>query len=117
VRRLHLTDCDIGDEHLLHLAPLGKLMELGLSKNHVTDAGLAQLAGLTKLRTASLTKNQIGDAGLAHLAGMTGLKQLFCRIIPSRTKDLCISARSNRWKCSASPARKLPTPGCLASQI
>ena len=77
IRSVSLTTCQIGDEHLKHLAGLRRLEVLGLHEGQITDQGLANLAHLTELRSLVLSKNQIHGEGLKHLSGLVKLTGLY----------------------------------------
>jgi hypothetical protein len=77
VRHISFYACQIGDEHLKHLAGMRLLELLNLSEGQITDQGLSNLAHLTELRTLALAHNQIHGDGLKHLAGLAKLTSLF----------------------------------------
>ena len=77
VRHISFYACQIGDEHLKHLAGMRLLELLNLSEGQITDQGLSNLAHLTELRTLALSHNQIHGDGLKHLSGLVKLTGLY----------------------------------------
>ena len=77
IRHISFYACQIGDDHLKHLAGMRLLELLNVSEGQITDQGLSNLAHLTELRTLALSHNQIHGDGLKHLAGLANLTSLF----------------------------------------
>jgi len=86
--RITLTNCSIGDAHLVHFAGLHHLDHLDLRCNSITDAGLVHLGGLQKLETLSLPQNQIRGDGLMRLGGVSQLMKLFLQDNPLSDENL-----------------------------
>ena len=76
IRSVYFYACQIGDEHLKHLAGMRLLELLSVGEGQITDQGLSNLANLTELRTLDLSHNQIHGDGLKHLAGLAKLTGL-----------------------------------------
>ncbi len=55
----------------------GEIVEVNLSNTQITNRGLMHLAGLTSLRVLGLGATQITGTGLVHLAGLTSLEELW----------------------------------------
>ncbi len=73
---LHLTDKDITDAVLVHVAGIPDVVWLNLRGTKITDAGLANVGKLTSLTRLHLELTGIGDAGLAHLKSLANLEYL-----------------------------------------
>src|SRR5690242_14779615 len=71
-----LSNINVQDKGLAHLAPLTGLKELRLAQTKVKGPGLAPFVNL---RFLDLTDTPFGDAGVASLAGMTALDKLYLR--------------------------------------
>jgi hypothetical protein len=77
LQELNLSNVELKDSDLAHIAGLKHLERLNLSGSTVTDAGLAHLKNLTNLTYLNLFNTKITDAGLKHLHGLTNLKSLY----------------------------------------
>jgi Leucine-rich repeat (LRR) protein len=66
----------IFDGGLQHLSSMRQLTSLNLWRVNITDSGVEHLAGLTNLESLNLDNTQISDSGLQHLSRMTKLKFL-----------------------------------------
>jgi hypothetical protein len=66
----------VTDAGVAHLAGLGRLKNVHISKSKITDESLALLSGLPRIETLSLQDNHFSDAGLARLKGKGRLKRL-----------------------------------------
>ena len=77
VRHISFYACQIGDEHLKHLAGMRLLELLNVGEGQITDQGLANLYHLTELRILALSKHQIRGDGLKHLSGLVKLTGLY----------------------------------------
>lgn len=82
LRRLELSDVELGQAGLQHLRGLTELRVLVLRDGALTDAGLASLAGLTELEELDLAANELTDRGLASLVGLRRLERLVLRYNP-----------------------------------
>ena len=72
----HLTDGQVGDDHLKPLANMPLLVSINLRGTAITNAGLAHLKQAKSLKRLHLEKTQITDEGLAHLAALENLEYL-----------------------------------------
>ena len=72
----HLTDGDVGDDHLKPLANMPLLVSVNLRGTKITNAGLAHLKGVKSLKRLHLEKTTVTDEGLAFLAGLENLEYL-----------------------------------------
>ena len=73
---LHLTNKEVTDEVLVHVAAIPNVAWLNLSGTKITDAGLANIANMKTLTRLHLELTDVGDAGLAHLRGLENLEYL-----------------------------------------
>ena len=73
---LELTATCIGDEGLTAIKGLANLQSLGMSYSRVTSSGLKFLKGLNKLREIWLSGTGVDDSGLENFAEMSLLVQL-----------------------------------------
>jgi len=76
LREVTLTDPQISDAGLAHLAGLTKLQELVLHGEKIGDADVAHLSELTELRLLYLLMTNVSDAGLVHLKKLKNLQTL-----------------------------------------
>ena len=77
LRQLRVSQTQISDQGLAHLAKLKSLTILDLSENsQISDTGLRHLAGMNQLQNLNLWRVNIMDSGIAHLAGLTNLASL-----------------------------------------
>ncbi len=96
LRRITLTNCVIGDQHMVHFSKLRLIESLDLKSNQITDTGLLQLRGMLRLETISISQNHIRGDGLQHLGGLKRLKQLFLHDNPVADDNLAhIGALTN----------------------
>ena len=108
-----LTDAEVDDGFLIHLAELRSAQSVWLNSKQATDAGLAHVVGLTDLRelgisparnsgitvdstiawryqhTPRLTNTGLTDDGLEHLAGLSSLTALW--LPPTQISDAGLS--------------------------
>jgi len=73
---INLSDSEVGNADLVHLALMPNVKELRLGDTKIGNKGLAYLEPLTKLRYLSLFNTNVSDAGLVHLRGMENLSYL-----------------------------------------
>ncbi|QDU63997.1 Leucine Rich repeats (2 copies) [Planctomycetes bacterium Pan216] len=76
LRRLDLSDTNIGDVGLEHLTSLGDLEKLDLHSTRITDAGLAKITSLSKLKHLDVGGPGVTDACLEHVGQVTSLEWL-----------------------------------------
>ncbi len=76
IQNLQIRECDLTDEHLVHIAGLRQLTVLLLDDGQITDQGLVNLAKLSGLEQLQISNNQIHGSGLKYLVGLTNLKHL-----------------------------------------
>lgn len=76
LERLMLRDTQVTDAGLVHVANLKGLTSLWLDGTQITDAGLVHLIGLTRLDFLILSNTPVTDAGLVPLANLKGLTYL-----------------------------------------
>jgi Leucine-rich repeat (LRR) protein len=74
---LNLRGAEITDGGLENIAKQQTLTRLHLEKTKITDKGLEHIKGLTNLEYLNLYGTEITDAGLAQLEGLTKLKSLY----------------------------------------
>ena len=67
LRRLSLTDSDLGDSGLSGLSDLPRLETLDLSMTRVTDAAVERLAAMKGLRTVNLVNTKLSAAAVKRL--------------------------------------------------
>lgn len=79
LRRLDLSDTQVGDEGMQHLIGLDRLNDLRLSGTGITDRGLETIGRLDSLEYLELNRTGITDAGLEHLADLVILDYLDLR--------------------------------------
>jgi Leucine-rich repeat (LRR) protein len=80
IQFLDLSDTDVTDAGLAHLAGVTTLLRLELNGTKVSDAGLKNLATLPNLQVLGLYKTKITDEGLKkHLSKLTMLQSLNLR--------------------------------------
>lgn len=72
----HLTDGDVGDDHLKPLANMPLLVSVNLRGTKITNAGLVHLKDVKSLKRLHLEKTAITDEGLANLSGLENLEYL-----------------------------------------
>ena len=77
LEELYLSEVQVGDSRLEHLAGLPNLQVLTLSGTLVTDKGMRSIGELASLQELSLTDTRIGGEGLKHLHSLTNLKRLW----------------------------------------
>ncbi len=73
---LDLSESDLNDAGLEHIAGLIELRDLSLVGTQVTDAGLVHLKRLPRLEHLDLSGTKVTDAGLVHLRKMRHLQWL-----------------------------------------
>ena len=73
---VEMTDPDLADDAIVHLAGLHNLQWLKIGKCQVTDAGMKHLVGLARLRRLYLYDLDLTDAALAHLGKLANLEVL-----------------------------------------
>jgi len=77
LRQLRVSQSQISDQGLEHLAKLKSLAILDLSENsQIFDGGLQHLSGMRQLTSLNLWRVNITDSGVEHLAGLTNLESL-----------------------------------------
>jgi internalin A len=76
LKKLDLSDSQVADADLKHLAKLPSLKGLSLWDTKIADAGLKHLIKLTSLTNLGLGGTRITDAGLKHLAEIASVKFL-----------------------------------------
>jgi hypothetical protein len=77
LRILMLTDWQVSDAGIAHLAGLTSLESLRLAGNNsISDRGLASLRRLTNLKSLSLSETQLTDAGMRSLTAFAELAML-----------------------------------------
>ena len=77
LKTLRVSQTQISDLGLEHLAALKSLEKLDLSENsQIFDGGLMHLSGMTQLKWLNLWRVAISDLGVMHLAGLTNLEWL-----------------------------------------
>lgn len=75
--QLNLRGQEITDDGLPHIAGQKGLVKLHLEKTKITDKGLETIKGLENLEYLNVYGTEIGDAGLAHLENLKKLKALY----------------------------------------
>jgi hypothetical protein len=86
---LAVSETQVTDQGLQHLARLTRLEKLDLSDTKITDPGLVHLAGLTELRELNLLQSHgIKGDGLKYLANLKKLEQL---LLPSNVNATAIA--------------------------
>ncbi|MCK8492027.1 ribonuclease inhibitor [Spirosoma sp. RP8] len=88
---LKVSDTEVTDAALTHIAQLKNLQKLHLEQTKVTDAGLKQLAGLTHLEYLNLYGTAVTDAGLNELTKLKHLKTVYLwqtKVTPQRLASL-----------------------------
>ena len=73
---LHLTDKEVTDAVLPHVAGIPNVAWLNLRGTKITDAGLANVGKMPSLTRLHLELTGVGDAGLAHLKSLANLEYL-----------------------------------------
>ena len=68
---------EFGDREAKCLQEVPNLISLSLSNTQVSDAGLRHIAGLTNLKLLHLQNTQVSDAGLEHIEGLRNLIFLY----------------------------------------
>ncbi len=77
LRQLRVSQSQLSDQGLEHLAKLKSLTVLDLSENsQIFDGGLQHLSGMRQLKSLNLWRVNITDLGIEHLAGLTNLESL-----------------------------------------
>jgi hypothetical protein len=82
----------VTDAGVAHLAGLGRLKNVHISKSKITDESLAVLSGLPRMEKLSLQNNHFSDAGLARLKGKGRLKMLAIGLGDFRVTDAGVAA-------------------------
>jgi hypothetical protein len=82
----------VTDAGVAHLAGLGRLKNVHISKSKITDESLALLSGLPRMEKLSLQDSHFSDAGLARLRGKERLKQLAIGLGDFRVTDAGVAA-------------------------
>lgn len=72
----HLRGRQLTDDDLRHVAKLGNVAYLNLSRTQIRGAGLRHLQGLNQLRRLHLEQTAVDDSGVSHLAGLQNLEYL-----------------------------------------
>ena len=88
---LDLSDTNITDAGLAHLASFKNLTRLHLEKTKITDAGLSHLKDLENLSYLNLYGTQVSDEGLKQLAGLKNLRTLYLwqtKVTPEGVQEL-----------------------------
>jgi hypothetical protein len=73
---LHLTDKEVTDAVLVHVAGIPDVAWLNLRGTKITDAGLANVGKMKTVTRLHLELTGIGDAGLVYLKGLANLEYL-----------------------------------------
>ena len=73
---LHLTDKEVTDAVLVHVAGIPDVAWLNLRGTKITDAGLVNVGKMKTVTRLHLELTGIGDAGLAHVKGLENLEYL-----------------------------------------
>jgi len=73
---LDLSDTDVSDDGLVHIAKFRQLKRLSLFSCNISDLELRHLASLDQLEVLNLDCRDIGDDGLKHLRFLKHLKSL-----------------------------------------
>lgn len=77
LRQLRISQSQISDVGLEHVARLESVVNLDLSENsQIFDGGLQHLSGMQQLTVLNLWRVNISDLGVEHLAGLTNLEWL-----------------------------------------
>ncbi len=76
LKKLHLDECDVGDEGLKHIGKLTALEILEIDKGEITGEGLKHLANLVELRQLTLTNNGLKDEDLDFLRHLPKLESV-----------------------------------------
>jgi hypothetical protein len=82
LRKLILSETQVGDRGKEYLRNLKELRVLYLYYTNVSDTGMETLRGLTKLEELALSSTDITDAALPYLRGMENLKVLWLFATP-----------------------------------
>ena len=89
LHRLNLSWAGLSDASLRYIWPLGRLEELNLNGNDISDSGLESLRGLTDLRCVTL--ETLGEKGVAVLEGLPHLEHLIAGLDVPTTGSVDLS--------------------------
>jgi uncharacterized protein (TIGR02996 family) len=68
ILRLTISEQNLTDDDLVHIAPLTQLKELDMNLNEITDAGMVHLTGLSNLRKLDISFTDVTHEGIRTLA-------------------------------------------------
>lgn len=104
LKLIHLNGCNsIGDEGVKKLAEL-PLAELHLARTSITNSGIKHLTACKSLLKLDVSRSKVTSSALVDLASMHGLRSLDFSGIPVKTNDLScfLKGPSQLWVLNVS---------------
>ena len=104
IEKLIVSNSDLSDDAMDHLAKLPRLTSLELRGVDISDAGLAKIAKLTTLRELNLNHARFTDKGLAHSEGLAEPRAAV-PLVRTRTADAGVGIPRRDQDAASGPAR------------